>query len=136
MNEIIITKLKRIETTGGDVLHALKENDSGFKSFGEAYFSCIDYHCIKAWKMHKKMTLNLIVPIGNVKFVFLDRNKDLIQTVEIGEKNYNRITVPPKTWFGFKGMSKNTNLVLNIADLEHDPNEVERANLESLNFKW
>jgi dTDP-4-dehydrorhamnose 3,5-epimerase len=47
-----------------------------------------------------------------------------------------RITVPPKTWFGFKGMSKNTNLVLNIADLEHDPNEVERANLESFNFKW
>jgi dTDP-4-dehydrorhamnose 3,5-epimerase len=136
MNDIIITKLKRINTIGGDVLHALKKNDSGFKYFGEAYFSCIDYNCIKAWKMHKKMTLNLIVPIGNVKFVFLGSKKNLLQIIEIGEKNYMRITVPPKTWFGFKGMSKNTNLVLNIADLEHDPNEVERANLESFNFKW
>jgi len=136
MNDIIITELKRIETIGGDVLHALKKNDSGYNSFGEAYFSCIDYNSIKAWKMHKNMTLNLIVPIGNVKFVFLDSNKDLIQIIEIGEKNYMRITVPPKIWFGFKGMSKNTNLVLNIADLEHDPNEVERANLETFNFKW
>lgn len=135
MSNIIVTEIERIQTNGGDVLHALKKSDSSFKSFGEAYFSCIDYNCIKGWKMHRKMTLNLIVPFGDVKFVFFDSNKDLIQVVEIGEKNYKRITVYPKIWFGFKGLSKK-NLVLNIANLEHDPNEVERANLDIINYKW
>jgi dTDP-4-dehydrorhamnose 3,5-epimerase len=136
MNDIIITKIEKIYTKGGDVLHALKKSDSSFKTFGEAYFSFIDYNCIKGWKMHKKMTLNLIVPIGHVKFVFFNKNKELLQIVEIGEQNHLRITVPPQIWFGFKGLSKTMNIVLNIADLEHDPNEVERESLEILNFKW
>jgi len=135
MNDLIVTKLERIHTKGGDVLHALKKSESSFKTFGEAYFSFIDYNCVKGWKMHKEMTLNLIVPIGNVKFVFFDTNKNLIQMLEIGEKNHMRITVSPKIWFGFKGLSKK-NLVLNIADLQHDPIEVERVNLESFNFNW
>ena len=42
--------------------------------FGEIYFSNINSLCIKAWKKHKIMTLNLIVPIGKVRFVFHDKN--------------------------------------------------------------
>ena len=70
VNEIILTDLKKISTNGGNVLHYLKSTDEGFNKFGEVYFSWINKNSIKAWKKHTKMTLNLVVPLGKVKFVF------------------------------------------------------------------
>ena len=69
-NLVVINKLKRINVEGGDVLHCLKSSDKAFLEFGEAYFSFIEMNYIKAWKRHIKMTMNLIVPIGLVQFVF------------------------------------------------------------------
>ena len=99
---IVVTELKRIETPGGDVFHAMKQSESQYEGFGEAYFSWVNEGAIKAWKMHKRMTLNLVVPVGNVRFVFVSdsENKDF-RVEEIGEKRYARITVPPGVWFGF-----------------------------------
>jgi len=39
-------------------------------------------------------------------------------------------------WFGFKGLSSEINLVLNIADMIHSDNEVERKEKNYLNFDW
>ena len=71
------------------------------------------------------MNMNLIVPEGFVKFVFYDEKFNYFEEYEIGTKNYFRITVPPGLWFAFKGLGKR-NLVMNIADIEHDPNESEK----------
>ena len=70
LDDIIVTSLQRIPTFGGNVLHALKKSDAGFNEFGEVYFSWIENKCIKAWKCHQRMTLNLVVPVGKVNFVF------------------------------------------------------------------
>ena len=58
---------------------------------------------------------------------------DLVSAI-IGEDNYSRITVPPKIWFGFKGLSSRTSYILNISNLSHDPSEVERQSLTFLKF--
>ena len=74
-NEPILTKNKIISVDGGNVLHGLKSTDVGYDGFGEAYFSLVDKDYIKAWKRHKEMRLNLVVPIGRIRFVlFDDRN--------------------------------------------------------------
>ena len=67
-NALLLTPLKIIPVPGGDVLHAMKYSDKGFTGFGEAYFSTIEPGIIKAWKRHRKMTLNLIVPFGAIRF--------------------------------------------------------------------
>jgi dTDP-4-dehydrorhamnose 3,5-epimerase len=137
LDDIIVTRLKRIPTTGGDVLHALKKNDVGFNGFGEAYFSWIDYGLIKAWKCHQSMCLNLVVPVGMVRLVFhLLDNPDEFRTVEIGEQNYNRVTVPPRIWFGFQGLNKSRNMLMNISDIVHDPCEVKSCQIESFSYVW
>ena len=117
VNEISTTPLKRIPVIGGDVLHAMKKTDHGFSGFGESYFSQIESGVVKAWKKHSKMTLNLIVPIGRVRFVFKD-NDGLFREEIIGDDNYVRLTIPPGIWFGFKGDFENTSLILNIANIE------------------
>jgi dTDP-4-dehydrorhamnose 3,5-epimerase len=93
---------------------------------------------IKAWKLHKKMYMNLIVPVGLIRFVFCmdDKFKNNFRIEEIGYQSYSRITVPPGIWFGFMGLGEQKNLILNIANIEHDPNEIERLDTNSIDFNW
>ena len=52
------------------------------------------------------------------------------------EKNdYKRITIPKGIWFAFQGVSKNLNLLLNISNIVHDPNECEILPLNHEKFK-
>ena len=136
MKQIRETKLKIIEVEKGNVFHGLKSNESDFNGFGEAYFSNINFRKIKAWKRHMKMTCNLIVPEGKVRFIFYDEDSDNKCTYEIGRDNYCRITVSPKIWFGFEGLHYPSSLILNISDIPHSPKEIERKKIDSSNFNW
>lgn len=139
--KIIFEKLKIINVNGGDVLRGLKSNEMAYNGFGELYFSEVKFGEIKAWKKHKKMVMNLIVPSGEVKFVFFDdRKKSIItnrfQEIVISKNNYKRITVPPNIWFGFKGIGKENNLVVNLSNIEHSDEEVERKEINKINYNW
>jgi len=138
---VILTPLKVINVPGGDVLHAMKSGDSGFKNFGEAYFSTIESGVIKAWKRHRDMTLNIVVPVGKINFVMFDSryrtsSYGLFQSVSLSRDNYARLTIPPMVWVGFQGISEDFNLLLNIADLPHSHNEVDRKNITEINYDW
>lgn len=137
--DILVTPLSRIETPGGDVLHAMKQSDAGYDSFGEAYFSWVSAGAVKAWKRHTRMTMNVVVPVGQVRFVFRTvhaTRTDEFRVEEIGVDRYARITVPAGIWFGFQGCGTKHSLVLNIASICHDPNEVERLPISGINFNW
>ena len=129
-----LKKLQQISVVGGDVYHVLKASDPEFENFGEAYFSNVDSGVVKAWKRHKRMTLNLVVPKGEVRFVLANANK--FETIIIGEKNYSLLTVYPGVWFGFQGLSIDTSLVLNLANVEHDNTEVDRCDVSTFEFDW
>lgn len=136
---VILTPLKQIYHPKGDVFHGMKKSDPGFTDFGEAYFSTIYAGDIKPWKKHLRMTLNLVVPVGKIRFVIYDdrtgsATHDQTMTVEIGQDNYMRLTVPSGVWMAFEGMGEGLNLLLNIADLEHDPDEVQRAELDRYTY--
>ena len=68
---VIITPLKQIEDERGKVMHMLREDSKVFKRFGEIYFSFTNPQSIKAWHMHKEMTLNYVCIEGKVKFVLM-----------------------------------------------------------------
>ena len=137
LDDILLTPLKRIPSDGGDVMRALKNSDVGFKGFGEVYFSLVEQGAIKAWKCHQRMTLNLIVPLGKVRFVFClpDQNNDF-RVEEIGEKRYVRLTVPPGIWFAFQGKAFENSLLMNVADIRHDPDEILRKPVTSIFYDW
>ena len=136
LDDILITPLKRIPAEGGEVMHAIKSRDLGFNGFGEAYFSWVESGAIKAWKKHLKMKMNLVVPIGDVRFVFCESAHSSCREEKIGAGYYARLTVPPRIWFGFQGISDKPSLVLNLANLSHDPEELERKSLSEIKFNW
>ncbi len=140
IDDILLTQQKIIPTNEGDVLHAMKNNEQGFKKFGEAYFSEILPKKIKGWKRHKQMTLNLLVPIGQIKFIFFDQRPgsnsfEYFQEVTVSKLNYLRITVPPMIWFCFENTSNEKALLLNLANIPHDPNEVEHKDINEISIK-
>ena len=133
---IVRTPLPIMSVYGGDVFHALKNTDVEFKGFGEAYFSQINPSAIKGWKMHTRMTMNLIVPLGRVRFVFFSDADDFIGQFISGFNEYSRITVKPGIWFAFQNIYSEPALVLNIANILHDPAEVRKRNLSEISFDW
>jgi dTDP-4-dehydrorhamnose 3,5-epimerase len=137
LENIIITRLSTFDVDGGRVMHGIKKNDVGYVDLGEVYFSYINHKSVKAWKKHNLMTLNLVVPLGEVRFVFCDPlNEGHYRVEDVGEGNYVRLTVPPGIWFGFQGIALQPSLVTNIADLQHDAAEVERQAVSSFDYQW
>ena len=124
MDEIIFTELNRIRGDKGDVAHILKNPDFRIE---EVYMSSVSQGAVKGWKRHNRMTLNLVVIKGSVKFTIVHNNR-VYQEV-IGEKNYGRLTVKPGLWVCFEGLEKE-NLIINCADMVHDPSEVDLKDLD------
>jgi len=125
-----LTELSKIEQSNGSVMHALKASSEDYVGFGEAYFSSIQPQKTKGWKLHERMTLNIVVPCGEIRFVIHTGEKatgvayiDPVLDVVLGDKNYCRLTVPPRYWVAFQGIGLGVNLLMNIANIEHDPSE-------------
>ena len=133
MDGVILTPLKQIYHPKGDIFHAMKASDVGFDGFGEVYFSTISKKEVKGWKRHSKMTLNLVVAMGEVEFVIYD--SDIFFSVKLSKNNYQRLTVKPNLWVAFRGLSKD-NMVLNLASIGHDPSESKNADLDVFDYNW
>ena len=128
---VILTPLRQIHHPKGDVFHAMKRTDPGFVSFGEAYFSSILCGLVKAWKRHSRMTLNLVCMVGKIHFVLYDGREgsptfgNYLETTLSPDKPelYRRITIPPGVWMAFVGIGEGKSMLLNVADIPHDPTE-------------
>ena len=126
-----VTPLRQIADERGKIMHMLRSDAPHFQEFGEIYFSCVHPGAIKAWHIHKRMTLNYAVPFGKIKFVLFDdrpgsSTQGQIQELYLGPETYQLVTVPPLVWNGFKGVGTETSIVANCATLAHDPDEIDR----------
>jgi len=131
INGVKLTQLKQLLDERGKVMHMLRADSDGFTGFGEIYFSCVYPGAVKAWHLHKRMTLNYAVPHGNIKFVLYDDRENSptrgeLQEIFLGPDNYCLVTVPPRVWNGFKGIGLTMAIVANCASIPHDPAEIDR----------
>lgn len=141
---VILTPLKQIYHPKGDVFHAMKCTDPGFDGFGEAYFSSILQGQVKAWKCHSRMTLNLVCIVGKIHFVLYDGREDsptcgqfMEATLSPGmDSLYRRITIPPGVWMAFIGIGEGKSVLLNVANIPHDPTEQVNIPIEESDIKF
>ncbi len=132
---VYLNPLKIVKGKHGEVRHAMKKQDIGYSGFGEAYFSVVHKACIKDWKYHKEMTLNIIVVQGSITFVIWDDRRSsssygFVGKVKLSIENYLRLTIAPKLWMSFRGEEDTNNMLLNLANIIHDPQESERRNID------
>lgn len=143
IHDVRVTRLRRIPDERGAVMHMLREDSPAFERFGEIYFSLVYPGAIKAWHLHKRMTLNYAVPAGMVKLACYDERPDsptrgTVQEIHLGELNYVLITIPPLVWNGFKGEGNSPALVANCATVAHDPDEIVRRDpfSDEIPYDW
>lgn len=140
---VAIKPLRRIPDERGFIMHMLRSDDPEFERFGEIYFSTIYPEVIKAWHLHKEMTLNYAVVSGMIKLVLHDDRSDSptkgeTQEIYMGDQDYKLVTIPPLIWNGFKGIGANMAIVANCATLAHDPDEIVRKSPydTDINYDW
>lgn len=140
---VIITPLRQIPDERGKIMHMLRADAPHFLNFGEIYFSCVYPGAIKAWHIHKEMTLNYAVVHGMIKFVLHDdrpdsKTKGETMEVFLGESNYCLVTVPPLVWNGFKGIGDKMAIVANCATIPHSPGEIDRMDpfSKKIPYNW
>lgn len=128
-----LTKLTKIESNLGAVCKILRSDSSSFFGFGEAYLTSVNYHAIKGWKYHHRMILNLVVLEGTVKFVFYNPNDFTFNETILSTASPCRLTVAAQTIFAFQGLEVN-NKILNLANILHDPAEVDTYPISTYNY--
>lgn len=140
---VVIAPLKKIPDERGAIYHMIRADDPIFKQFGETYGSWVHPGAIKAWHLHKTMTLNYVVPVGKIKLVLYDSRDNsptngVLMEIFIGRDNYVRVTVPPGVVNGFKGLGTEDSLVINIASHWHDPDEIVRIDpfTKDIPYNW
>jgi len=126
-----IIPLRQIVDERGKIMHMLKATDPHFAGFGEIYFSCAWPGTVKAWHIHKSMTINNAVISGRAKLVMYDGREGSstfgeVQEVFLGEDNYVLVQMPPGIANGYKAYGDKMVILANCATEPHDPEEMLR----------
>ena len=128
-----IIPLRQIVDERGKIMHLMKATDPHFIGFGEIYFSCAWPGTVKAWHIHKKMTVNNAVISGRAKLVMYDLREQsptrgVLQEVFLGEDHYVLVQMPPGIANGYKAFGDRMVILANCATHPHDPDEIIRMN--------
>jgi dTDP-4-dehydrorhamnose 3,5-epimerase len=124
-----VLPLRKIVDERGMVMHMLKNTDPHFREFGEIYFSCGYPGVVKAWHIHKEMTLNNCCVVGMIKLVLYDGREGSsthgeLMELFIGEDNYCLVKIPPGITNGYKAFGTQMAVLANCATMPHDPQEL------------
>lgn len=133
---------KQIIVPNGNIFHAIKSNSEGFCGFGEAYFSQIEHGSVKGWKRHNRYTLNIVVPVGSIRFVIYDDREGSITYGKFEEiilsvkDNYKRLTVVPGLWMAFQGVGEGVSMLMDVIPEVHAEDEADGKGLDEIPFKF
>ncbi len=138
-----VVPLRQIVDERGKIMHMLKATDPHFVSFGEIYFSCAWPGVIKAWHIHKSMTVSNAVVSGRARLVMYDLRPDSptkgeLQEVFFGEDNYVLVQIPPGIANGYKAYGDKMVIMANAASEPHRPDEMDRLDpfTPDIPFDW
>ncbi|MFH2068636.1 MAG: dTDP-4-dehydrorhamnose 3,5-epimerase family protein [Candidatus Omnitrophota bacterium] len=121
INGVKVKNLKVLPDERGRVMEILRRDDSLFSGFGQVYLTTAYPGVVKGWHYHKKQTDNMTVVKGMMKIVLYDSRKSSTTKGEIneffaGEQNPILIQIPPLVCHGFKCISPEEALVINVPD--------------------
>jgi dTDP-4-dehydrorhamnose 3,5-epimerase len=116
---VIIKKLKVIPDERGRLMEILRVDDEMFMGFGQVYMTTAYPGVVKGWHYHKRQFDNMAVVKGMMKIVLYDDRKASPTYGEIneffaGEHNPILLHIPPHVCHGFKCVSLEEAVVINI----------------------
>ena len=126
---VTVVRKRTIADERGSIFHMLKATDPEFIGFGEIYFSCGYPGVVKAWHIHKEMTLNNFCVVGMIKLVLYDGRdgsptQGALMEIFMGEQNRLLVQIPHGITNGYKAFGDKMAILANCATMPHDPTEL------------
>ncbi len=114
-----IKTLRLLPDERGRLMEVLRKDDDLFAKFGQVYITTTYPGVVKAWHYHRIQDDNMTVIKGMAKIVLYDdrqqsKTKGMINEFFVGDHNHMLIHIPKLVWHGFKCISEEECMILNI----------------------
>lgn len=138
-------RLARIPDERGWLMEILRADDAEFFSaFGQVYVSATYPGVVKAWHFHKAQVDTFACVAGMIKLVLVDTRpgsptEGAINEFFIGTLNPMLVQVPKLVYHGWKCVSEEPSLVVNVPSASYqydDPDEFRLAAHGALPYDW
>lgn len=141
---VVIKNLKRVVDERGWLMEILRADDELYTTFGQAYVSATYPGVVKAWHYHKAQIDHFACVAGMVKLVLVDTRpgsptEGAVNEFFIGTLNPLLVQVPNLVYHGWKCISEETSLVVNVPSVPYaydDPDEFRIEAHGTLPYDW
>jgi len=111
--------LRMMSDERGNLMEILRNDAPHFQKFGQAYVTTAYPGVVKGWHYHRVQTDHFCVLTGMMKIVLYDSRDDSPTRGEVNEfflgiHQHQLLAIPPLVYHGFKCISTQESMVLNI----------------------
>jgi len=116
---VTVKKLRVIPDERGYLMEMLRSDWAEYERFGQVYTTAVYSGVVKGWHYHKIQTDHFICVHGMAKVVLYDSREDSPTHGEVneffmGQLNPILLKIPPGVMHGFKGISPELTLIVNV----------------------
>jgi len=140
-----VKKLRLLPDERGRLMEILRRDDEFFEQFGQVYMTTTYPGVVKGWHYHKLQNDNMTVIKGMAKIVLYDDRegsptKGAVNEFFVGEHNPMLVHIPKLVWHGFKCISENEAIMVNVPTDVYDyknPDEYRKpAHDSGIPYDW
>lgn len=145
IHDVRTKRLRLVPDERGWLMEILRADDPEmFRQFGQVYVSATYPGVVKAWHFHKRQVDHFACVAGMVKLVLVDTRdgsptKDAVNEFCIGTQNPMLVQVPNLVYHGWKCISPEPALVVNVPTEPYahdDPDEYRLEPHGTLPYDW
>jgi dTDP-4-dehydrorhamnose 3,5-epimerase len=112
-------KLRLIPDERGYLMEMLRSDWKEYEKFGQVYITAVYPGAVKGWHYHRIQTDHFICVHGMAKVVLYDGREGSPTHGEVneffmGDQNPTLLKIPPGVMHGFKGISQEMALIVNV----------------------
>ena len=140
-----IKPLRLVADERGWLMEILRADDAElFSTFGQVYVSATYPGVVKGWHYHRRQVDNFACVAGMVKLVLIDTRvgsptEGTVNEFFVGVHNPVLVQVPNLVYHGWKCISLEPSLVVNVPNAPYDRDDPDEYRLEphgSLPYDW
>jgi dTDP-4-dehydrorhamnose 3,5-epimerase len=119
IEDVKVRKLRLIPDERGFLMELMRSDWEEYEKFGQAYITAVYPGVVKGWHYHKLQTDHFVCVQGMAKVVLYDGREDSPTRGEVNEffmgtLNPIMLKIPKGVMHGFKGISEEMALIVNV----------------------
>ena len=145
IEEVWVKRLKVVPDERGRLMEILRADDEGFTGFGQVYMTTNYPGVVKAWHRHERQTDMVSCLKGMIKLVLFDARhgsptEGTVSEFFIGEHDPRLVRIPPGVYHGWKCISEEESIVVNVPTEPYDYAEPDELRLpwdtDEIPYDW